>query len=279
MKLFLFLLFFPLFGFNQILDTKKEWFETDGFFNVSDIKKNRIKTMEFVISTKKDGDIIKKSSERLFFSFNRSGLQIYGKRILESKYKKDTTEVLYLYNRKGLISSKIDEFSVFRFKYNYTYNEGNQLIYELKLDAINKRNDTLYERFYTHILNNKTEEVITLNSSKRPFYKKYVTRIDNVETEKGIYLRNRKFLEVRYFRIKEKLVQKETSGSLMGKSVIREEFIFKNEKLDEINIYKNGKLSLKRGVIYNGLEMPINIIERQYEAQAVKIYKVNYTFY
>ena len=96
----LLLLFIPYMSFCQVLDAKKDWFKVEGFFIDSNIKQHRIKSIEFKIFNKKDGDFIKNSQEKLFFTFNRQGQQLYGKHILKSTYKNDTIEVLYQYNHK-----------------------------------------------------------------------------------------------------------------------------------------------------------------------------------
>lgn len=275
----LLLLFIPYTGFCQILNAEKEWFKVEGFFIDSIVKQHQIKSIEFKIFNKKDGDYIKSSTEKLYFTFNRQGQQLYGKHILKSVYKNDTIEVLYQYNHKNLCISKIDEFGFFRFKYDYSYDNDNKKIKEIKLDALDKKYDTLYIRYYKHYNATHKRHILTFNSSNKAFLKESFVWEKNVLTHSLNYLMNRNFNETKYFYLNGVLVQKEYLSSFKKNKVIRVEFKYKQGKLDEISSFENGDLYQKRGIIYNEKTLPKNIIEREYRNKSVRIYEISYTYY
>ena len=118
---FLFILYFlfPLVLSAQFFNQKKDWFQEESFFNDSTIKENRIKKISISISNKKDGESIKKSTEKINYEFNRNGQILASKKIYISSYSIDTISTLFQYNHKNLLTSRINEFNKFQFKFKY----------------------------------------------------------------------------------------------------------------------------------------------------------------
>lgn len=278
---FLFLLYFlfPLVLSAQFFNQKKDWFQEESFFNDSTIKENRIKKISISISNKKDGESIKKSTEKINYEFNRNGQILASKKIYISSYSIDTISTLFQYNHKNLLTSRINEFNKFQFKFKYFYNQSGTIIKELKLDAVDKRYDTLYARTFVKKEIGTGYEISTLNEAKVAFLKELYTAVGNTVTVRNSFYKNRNFTEYKYFFLNNRIETREKTVSMSKKRIIREDFKFIQNLLDEVSIFKDGILWLKRGIIYSDNGFPENIIERNNEEKLIRIYKLDIQFY
>lgn len=112
-----------------MLDTEKPLFRDDPFFNRKFIARNKIKSITGLVSTKREGDIIRKSEKENIYQFDSAG-RLTGQVAIDIvlNKKKDTIFTYYRYNKSDQVVTKMKNDQDGFFSYNFEYDKEGRLV-------------------------------------------------------------------------------------------------------------------------------------------------------
>ncbi|MBL1144799.1 MAG: hypothetical protein HND54_07660 [Bacteroidetes bacterium] len=263
----------------QILDLEKEWFEIDGFFNKNSIQKRGIKSISIRSSNKYDGQKIKTKKDLLIFEFYPSGQLKRGLKVNEFINKLDTMSLSFYYDLENRLYKKIEHFKYYTFAYYYQYNKQGELVREIKIDVKDQASDTLYMRSYSYEQNDSLKIQFVRNENGKTFQTNRYLIKPNFKSIKISYTQNQSYLLDEFFYQEGRLKEWKVSAFYKDLNEMSFRYSFKQNEIDEQDLYKGNILTLKRAILYEPEGLIKNVVERNYAEQTIRIYFFDYNFY
>lgn len=282
MKTFLSLIFLGLSTFvqAQILDSSKEWFEMESFFNPEAIKAKGISAIHISIQEKKDGKLIKNFGQFLHYDFNEEFLLKKSFKSIPLKNGHDTSRTTFFYNNKGQLIKKSEKNGPFHFTYIYEYENGTASK-EIKINEKTEKKDTLYERKLKSEKNDSTYIIESLNQYGKAYKTEKITynQSGKIIKDRKNYSRGQNYTEVIYTYENNRLILSEKTSYFHKTKKQKKEFTYKNDKVEFVLFYKNEELIKKFGFTYQSNGLIAAVVERNYEEKSIRIFQFLYDYF
>ena len=292
---FLLLLFITQLAKGQLIENSlSNAFTDDPFFNTEIVKLNKLRSLHGTISTKKELSSIKKSGKSQHFKFNEKGNLIQQYSTFFRKGKRDTTFILYNYDKKGnLISKRTNDVNGF-YSYNFEFNDQNDIIkktYCRDVNKLNSRSNFVLEKQFVVIKEGysyiKKDTVIiknVLNNNGLPYQQIQYTynALGYLTSEiKKLIINNKKTTIIYTYNSHGLLASKEISNSQQKHNIKKTTFLYdKLGNLIELNYFKNDKHITHKEILYDEKTFLLKaLIVQDVETNFIKIVKFKASFY
>lgn len=250
----------------QLLNNSSgEVFSDQPFFNIENVRENKIKRITGHYSTKKINDQIRPSKLIYVYEFDTLGRLIQQYETIQINNAIDTIVTHYEYDPSGNIYTKRRADNNGFYAYVYSYDSVGRIIREEYRRALNKNGSRLnFLQDKSFLITYETSSYQNFpKQEKRTFYNSY----GNPFQEKITYFDDEGLLKEEVEKLKVTSGQKkttytynhqgllgavETTSTIMGNSSIKNEFTYdQHTNLISKNIYRNGEHTTEIQVIYN----------------------------
>jgi hypothetical protein len=250
----------------QLLNNSSgEVFSDQPFFNIENVRENKIKRITGHYSTKKINDQIRPSKLIYVYEFDTLGRLIQQYETIQINNTIDTIVTHYEYDPSGNIYTKRRADNNGFYAYVYSYDSVGRIIREEYRRALNKNGSRLnFLQDKSFLITYETSSYQNFpKQEKRTFYNSY----GNPFQEKITYFDDEGLLKEEVEKLKVTSGQKkttytynhqgllgavETTSTIMGNSSIKNEFTYdQHTNLISKNIYRNGEHTTEIQVIYN----------------------------
>lgn len=293
--IFLILLSLPVYFQAQLLDNNKcSVFTDDPFFYSEFIKKNGIREIEGVISTKASLKVIEQKNLVNTYQFNQNGQLTKQYRSFNRSNSKDTTVITYFYDDNNQVITQRTNDNYGFFSNNYEYDNFNNILSKTycrdENTATNKTNFNLGKQ---HVIVKETFSYETTDStiSKHTYNshgKKYQTLI-SLYNEHGLVTREEKKLIIN--KKKSITTYEYSNKGYVSKKTIYPDFNKPKNKsttykyddlgnLEYIDEYQNDKHITHKEIIYNKSTLLMKaLLIQDIETNYIKIIKFSYNYW
>ena len=296
MRFVLLFILIPNILFAQQIDNRQCGAYTDlPFFNVDFIKRNKIKSINGSISTKKQLDIIRPQGLVEIFEFDLEGRQTSTLTTFKNLNKKRDTAVVYFYYDEDNLTCKRKSDTYGFFSDNYQYDSLNRVIsktycrddnagpnkfqFKLKKRYIIVAEEYRYEKPCDSIL-----KKLHFNNYKRAFMEEVFTWDRNGYlkkiTSKTVIGNRRSKISFEYNEMGQ-VVKKIEQPNLDRATKIENRYDYDQlGNLIEHNYYKNSAHKVRRKLLYDGKTMLLQSqLAKDMRTNTITITKYKYTFY
>ena len=272
-----------------------EAFTDEPFFNIENVRANKIKRITGHYSTKKINDQIRPSSLIYVYEFDRLGRLTQKYETVNANGGIDTIVTHYEYNANGFLHIKRRTDKSGFYAYVYEYDESGRVVREEFRKDLNKsgskvnfiEDKAFLITFETSSYDNYPlqEKRIYFNSYGKPFQEKFA-----YYNEDGYLIEENEKLKVTsgqkktFYTYNEKglLSSVEIQSSIMGNSTIKNKFEYdSHSNLISKEIYRNDEYTTEIQVVYNEKTGLISaILTRQVSTNFITILRMDeYEFY
>ncbi len=288
-------LLIPIFGKAQLLDNRKcNVFSDDNFFYSNFIKKNHIKKITGVISTKKNLQVIEQRNLVNTYLFDKQGRLEKQYRSFNYSNKKDTTFFKYIYNSDNKIVTKRTNDSYGFFSDNFDYNtEGlvtrksycrDENIGKDKNNFKLGKQHVIVEETFSHQKTDSTESTITYNTHGKK-YQVFTTFFNEegfiTKEEKKLTINKKKSIITYSYNDKGLVSEKTVYPNYNKKENKQQKFEYDEfGNLTYADEYINGKHITHKEIIYNKSTFLIKaLLIQDIETNYIKIIKYKYEYW
>lgn len=283
-------------GVAQLLNNSKgEAFTDEPFFNIENVRANKIKRISGQYSTKKINDQIRPGKLIYVYEFDEEGRLTQKYETVEVKGGIDTVVTQYEYNPKGFLHVKRRTDNSGFYAYVFEYDESGRVIREefrrdmnksgSKVNFLRDKQFLITYEMSTYENYPGQEKRTYYNSYGKPFQEKFSYYNDDnyllEELEKLKVTSGQKKTTYAY-NAKGLLAEMTTTSSVMGNSEVTYKFTYdENNNLISKEIHRNGKYTTEIQVIYNEKTGLISaILVRQVSTNFITILRLDaYEFY
>lgn len=282
-------------GTSQLLDNRKcNVFSDDNFFYETFIKKNSIKKITGVISTKKSLQVIEQRNLVNTYLFDRQGRLEKQYRSFNYSTRKDTTFFTYTYNSNNHIITKRTSDSYGFFSNNYKYNKEGLMISKTycrdeniggdKNDFKLGKQHVIVEESFSHQQTDSSSSIKTYNTHGKE-YQVFTTFFNDLgfikkEVKKLIINKKKSIINYRY-NDKGLVSEKVVFPNFNKKENTSQKFKYDEfGNLEYIDEYTNEKHITHKEIIYNKSTLLMKaLLIQDIETNYIKIIKYKYEYW
>lgn len=285
----------PTYGTTQLLDNRKcNVFSDDNFFYATFIRKNNIRKITGVISTKKSLQVIEQKNLVNTYLFDKQGRLEKQYRSFNYSTRKDTTFFTYIYNSTNLITTKRTSDSYGFFSNNYKYNADGLMTSKVYCRDENIGQDKnnfklgkqhiIVEETFSHLKTDTTASVRTYNTHGKQYqlFTTYFNELGFVKKEVKKNIINKKKSVVTYSYNSKGLVSERINYPNFNKKENTSQKYKYDEfgNLEYIDEYTNEKHITHKEIIYNKSTLLMKaLLIQDIETNYIKIVKYKYEYW